>query len=77
MTKTDKIVIAEQVCEFAIGWTIGGVVHSVVKPKKGIDNILTTVGTAAIAFIVGRAFGNAVTEICDKKFGIDMEDKLV
>ncbi len=77
MKTEDKLVIVEQVLEFAIGWTIGGVVHSVVKPKKGIDNILTTVGTAAIAFVAGRKFAKEFVEICESKADVDLKDRLV
>ena len=76
--KTEKaLVIAENVMEFAIGWTIGGVVYSVVKPKKGIDSILTTVGTAAIAFVVGRKFCKEFTELCENKLDVDLKDRFV
>lgn len=77
MTTKDKIIVAEQVCEFAVGWTVGGIVHSIVKPKGFVDNVFTSVGTVAIAFLAGRAVGKAFTEICDKNFDIDISDKLV
>ena len=77
MKTEDKLVIVEQVLEFALGWTIGGVVHSVVKPKKGVDSILTTVGTAAIAFVAGRHFCKEFVELCDNKFDIDLKDRFV
>lgn len=77
MKTEEKLIIVEQVLEFAIGWTIGGVVHSVVKPKKGIDNILTTVGTAAIAFMAGRKFSQDFVEICEKKMDVDLKDRFL
>lgn len=77
MKTEDKLVIVEQVLEFAIGWTIGGVVHSVVKPKKGIDSILTTVGTSAIAFVAGRKFCNEFVKICEDKLDVDLKDRFV
>ena len=77
MKTEDKLIIVEQVLEFAIGWTIGGVVYSVVKPKKGIDNILTTVGTAAIAFTAGRKFAKEFVELCESKMDVDLKDRFV
>lgn len=77
MKTEDKLVIVEQVLEFAIGWTIGGVVHSVVKPKGAIDSILTTVGTSAIAFVAGRKFCNEFVEICENKLDVDLKDRFV
>ena len=77
MKTEDKLVIVEQVLEFAIGWTIGGVVHSVVKPKKGIDNILTTVGASAIAFVAGRKFAKEFVELCESKMDVELEDRFV
>lgn len=77
MKTEDKLVIVEQVLEFAIGWTIGGVVHSVVRPKKGIDSILTTVGTSAIAFVAGRKFAKEFVELCENKFDVDLKDRLM
>ena len=77
MKTEDKLVIVEQVLEFAIGWTIGGVVHSVVKPKKGIDNILTTVGSSAIAFVAGRKFAKEFVELCESKMDVELKDRFV
>lgn len=77
MKTEDKLVIVEQVLEFAIGWTIGGVVHSVVKPKKGIDNILTTVGASAIAFVAGRKFANEFVELCESKMDVELKDRFM
>lgn len=77
MKTEDKLVIVEQVLEFAIGWTIGGVVHSVVKPKKGIDNILTTVGSSAIAFVAGRKFAKEFVELCENKMDVELKDRFV
>ncbi len=77
MKTEEKLIIVEQVLEFAIGWTIGGVVHSVVKPKKGIDNILTTVGSAAIAFVAGRQFAKEFVELCESKADVDLKDRFV
>lgn len=77
MKTEDKLVIVEQVLEFAIGWTIGGIVHAVVRPKKGIDSILTTVGTSAIAFVAGRKFGKEFNELCENKLDVDLKDRFV
>ena len=77
MKTEDKLVIVEQVLEFAIGWTIAGVVHSVVKPKKGIDSILTTVGTSAIAFIAGRKFNKEFVELCENKMDVNLKDRFI
>ena len=63
MNTIDKLSIAKKVCGFAMGWTIGGIVNSVVKPKGAVDSILTMVGTATIALTAAPVFDKAWNEI--------------
>ena len=77
MSTEKKLIVAEQICEFAIGWTIGGITNAVVKPKGAFDGVLTTVGSMAIAFVVGRTFGKEFAEACDNKLGTDLKDRFV
>lgn len=74
MTTKDKINIAEGICEFALGWAIGGIVGAVTKPKGIVDTVLTYVGSTAIAFTAGRIFQREFTEYCNDLFDVDMED---
>ena len=58
---------------FGIGWAIGGMVHSIAKPKGVVDHALTTIGSMGIAFLAGRkfaeeynkAFGSVLSEVED------------
>lgn len=77
MSKEKKLIIAEQVCEFAIGWTIGAAVTVVTQPKGVIDKALTLVGGSAIALVVGRKFNKEFVEICDKVFDVNLEDNFI
>ena len=76
--KTEKVlVIAEQALEFAIGWTVGSVVHSTAKTKGCVDDILVTVGAGALAFIAGRAFCREFVKVCENKLDVDLKDRFV
>ena len=77
MTKEKKLIIAEQVCEFAIGWTVGAVVMGVAKPEGTVNKLLTAIGGSAIALVVGRQFGKEFVEVCDKVLDVDLKDTLV
>lgn len=74
MNTKDKLKIAKGVCEFAIGWTVGRVVGSVVEPKGAIDGILTWVGASAIAFVAGNAFEKEFDKFCENTVEDDVEE---
>ncbi|MBR5862206.1 MAG: hypothetical protein IKZ08_02655 [Bacteroidales bacterium] len=69
--------MAEQVGEFAIGFTVAAALDAVVKPKNAVHKAITMVGATAIAFVVGRKFGKDFVEVCDKEFGVDLTDRIV
>lgn len=48
---------------FGIGWAIGGMVNTIAKPKGVVDNVLTTIGSMGIAFIVGTAFAKEYNNV--------------
>ena len=73
MTTKDKILIAEKVGEFALGWAIGSIAATTTKPKGIVDTVLCTVGTAALSFTVGRIFQKEFEEYCEEAFDVDMK----
>ena len=77
MDTEKKLVIAEQVCEFAIGWTVGGIMLAAVKPKGVVDKTLTLIGSSALAFVAGRVFNKEFVEVCDNAFNVDLSDKFI
>lgn len=77
MTKEKKLIIAEQVCEFAIGWTVGAVVMGVAQPEGTVNKLLTAIGGSAIALVVGRQFGKEFVEVCDAVLDTNLKDKVV
>lgn len=72
MNTKDKCKIVKGVCEFAIGWTVGRVISTVIQPKGAIDGILTWVGSSAIAFAAGGAFDKEFDKFVKAAYDVDM-----
>lgn len=77
MDTEKKLVIAEQVCEFAIGFVVGGIINAVAQPKGFVNKTLTLIGSSAIAFVAGRAFNKEFVDVCDQVFDVDLSDKFI
>ena len=72
MNTKDKCKIVKGVGEFAIGWTVGRVVSTVIQPRGAIDGILTWVGSSALAFAIGGAFDKEFDKFCNAVYCVDM-----
>ena len=77
MDTEKKLVIAEQVCEFAIGFVVGVIVQGAVQPKGFVNKTLTFIGSSALAFVAGRVFNKEFVDVCDKVLDVDLSDKFV
>jgi hypothetical protein len=77
MSKEKKLIVVEQVCEFAIGWTVGAAVMAVAQPKSALDKVLTSIGSTAIAYTVGRKFNKEFVEVCDQIFDVNLKDRFI
>ena len=68
-----KCVIAEMTGEALIGATMSIILRKTIFPKcKSGDKVIATLGTAVMAWMVGRSFCKEFYEFCDGVFGTDL-----